>query len=298
MVARLAYFLRTALRGMRRSPLRTLLCAGTIAAALAVLGGYLLVYGNLESVLGRWGRDLDLSVYLKDQATDAERADLATWLRARPEVAEVRAVSRTEALERLRLQWPQHGEILAGLGENPAEASLEVRLGPVADLGAVLAALARALEGRAGVAAVEYGQGELVRIEAALDLLRSAGTVLAGLLAFAALFVAGATIRLAIRDRRDELEIMKLCGATDAFIRAPLYLEGAFQGVVGGLVALGLVAALRAFLGGALQEIFALPGGAPALAFLSTEITFGLVAGGALLGALGSAVAAGRYLRG
>lgn len=296
-MARLAYFLKTALRGIRRSPLRSLLCAGTMAVALTILGAYLLVYANLESLLAGWGRDLDLSVYLRDEITPAERADLAAYLRGRPEVAEVGYRDRARALARLRDEWPQHGDLLAALDERVVEASLEVRLRSVPDRREALGRLARAAAARPGAAATDYGEEELGRVEGALGLLRSAGAFLAGLLGLAALFVVGANIRLALRDRRDELEIMKLCGATRAFIRAPLYVEGALQGALGGGLAVGLVSLLHGFLESAVAELTGGPAGAVPLAFLSGDLALAIVGGGAALGALGSAIAAGRYLR-
>lgn len=297
-MARLFYFVKTALRGIRRSPLRSVLCTATTGVALAVLGSYLLLYVNLETLLASWGSDLDLSVYLKDDISVQARERLGEKLRLRPEVSEVRYVDRADAALRLRREWPQHAELLAAAGDIPTEASFELRLGPVRDLRVALGTLSRELLGEAGVAATDYGERELARVEVALELLRSAGAVLAAILALAAMFMIGATVRLAIRERRDELEIMRLCGATNAFIRAPLYLEGALQGVIGGVLALGLVFLLHAFLEGAVDDVFsAARPGQSALSFLSLELSFALVGGATVLGGLGSAVAAGRYLR-
>jgi cell division transport system permease protein len=294
---RFFYLFRNALHGLGRAPVRSLLSTVTMGVALAVLGAYLLLYSNLEVVLASWGRDLDLSIYLKDDIRPAEIEELTAHLQGRPEVAELRYFSRAANLERLRLDWPQHAELFGGGVEGLAEASLEVRLRPVPDRHATLARLARAVSTRPGVAATDFGEEELQRVELALGLLKSSGAVLAGLLALAALFVMGATIRLALRDRGGEIEIMKLCGATNAFIRAPLLLEGTLQGAVGGAIAVGLVGTLHLFLLGAVDELFAGPVGVTALAFLPAELSASLVGGGALLGALGSALAAARYLR-
>lgn len=296
-MARLFYFFRTATRGVRRSPVRTVLCALTTGIALAVLGSYLLLYVNLETLLATWGSDLDLSVYLKDDAKREARERLAEKLRARADVAEVRFVDRAAAAEKLRNEWPQHAAIL-GAPDLPIEASFEVRLAPTRELRGALATLGVALAAEPGVAGTDYGERELQRIEIALDLLRGAGAVLAAILALAAMFMIGATVRLAIRERKDELEIMRLCGATNAFIRAPLYLEGAFQGIVGGALALGLVGLLHGFLEGAVDDVFTTRSSAEgALAFLSPELVLALLFGATILGALGSVVAAGRYLR-
>lgn len=292
MLARLRYVLRSAWRGLARSPLRSLLSAGSIGVTLGVLGAYVLLYLHFESFLSRWGGDLDLSIYLADAVTSAERADLETYLRARPDVAEIRYTSKEAARERLRREWPAFATLLAEHDDDLAEASFEVRLRPVADVRAALAALARDVARRPGVSGTEFGEVELARVEDALAALRSAGAILGGLLGFAALFVVGATIRLALRERGHELEIMRLCGATNAFIRAPLFLEGALQGALGGAVALGLVAGLHAAIEGALGGLA--PHG---LSFLSADIAALFLGGSAMLGALGSAVAARRHLR-
>lgn len=293
-MTRLLYFWKTALRGMRRTPLRSGLCAATTGVALAVLGSYLLLYANVEGLLSNWGSELDLSVYLRDDITAAQRDALRSNLKGRPEVAEVRFVDRSDAGERLARDWPQHAATLRDVGDLPVEASFEVRLQPTPDLRGALSKLAGQVAPAPGVAATDFGERELHRVEAALDLLRSAGAVLAAILALAAMFMIGATVRLAIRERRDELEIMRLCGATNAFIRAPLYLEGAIQGVLGGAVAIGLVALLHGFLEGAVTEVFARE---VQLTFLSVELALAVVAGATVLGAMGSAMAAGRYLR-
>jgi cell division transport system permease protein len=297
MGSRLFYLFRNALHGLSRAPVRSLLCTLTLGVALAVVGAYLLLYSNLEGMLSRWGSDLDLSVYLQDNIRPDELEALTAHLRGRPEVAELRYLSRAANLERLRLEWPQHADLFSGEIENLAEASLEVRLRPVADRPLALARLARLASAQPGVAATDFGEEDLKRVEQGLALLKSAGAVLAGLLALSALFIVGATIRLALQDRGPEIEIMKLCGATNAFIRTPLLLEGTLQGAAGGGIALALVGILHLFLLGALDELFA--GAAPAgpIAFLPAEQSVALVGGGALLGALGSALGAARYLR-
>ena len=303
-MTRLWYFTKTALRGMRRTPLRSALCAATTGVALAVLGAYLLLYANVDGLLSNWGSDLDLSVYLRDDISVQAREDLRASLTARPVVAEVRFVDRAAAGDKLAREWPRegpeetnwpaHAALLRDVDDLPVEASFEVRLQPTADLRGALAKLAAEVNALPGVAATDFGERELGRVEMALELLRNAGAALAVILALAAMFMIGATVRLAIRERRDELEIMRLCGATNAFIRAPLYLEGALQGVLGGGVAVGLVALLHGFLESAVGEVFS---NNVQLTFLSTELAFIVVVGAMLLGALGSAMAASRYLR-
>jgi cell division transport system permease protein len=290
-------FVRTAFRGIRRAPLRSILTAVTMGVALAILSAYLLFYQNMESMLAAWGRELDVSIFLSDDITAARREALRELLVARPEVAEVRFVDRARAFERLRRAWPEQAELLAAGGENPAEASFEVRFGNVPDLRRACSDLAAATRGLPGVAAADFGEPELVRVEGTLALLRTIGAVLAAFLSLAALFIAGATVRLALRERREEIEILRLCGATNAFIRAPLYLEGAFQGIAGGALALVLTAALCQVMAAAGAALLGGPGPGGSFPHLTPELAFGVLGGGAVLGALGSALAASRYLR-
>jgi cell division transport system permease protein len=284
------------MRGVTRAPLRSALCAATSGVSLAVLCAFLVLYTNVEGALAGFGAQLDMSVYLQE-GTDAGTTDrVGAWLRARAEVAEVRYVDVATVAERLRTEHPEHAALWGDPRDLPLERSFEVRLTAASNLRERLAGLAEEVRAVPGVAAADYGAGELRRVEGALDLLRSVGVVLAIILALAAMFVIGATVRLAIRDRRDELEIMRLCGATNAFIRAPLYLEGALQGLLGGGLALGLAALLHALLETSLPA-FLPDGGSLQLAFLSTDAVLSVIAGAALLGAAGSALAASRYLR-
>jgi cell division transport system permease protein len=192
------------------------------------------------------------------------------------------------ALDELKNEWPELRSVLASADDNPAEATLELRLAPSSLNRATLKTLSAEIARFPGVVAVDFGERDLLKIEVALSGLRTVALVLGLLLAMASLFVIGSTIRLAMRERRDEMDIMRLCGATDRFIRTPLCMEGTIQGSIGGVLALCVVVALDGVLSHVAGELL---GRARELSELSPiPLALLFVGGGAALGLLGSAL--------
>lgn len=288
------YLWREALTGIWRNRLLGLASLTTVAVCLTALAAVMLVAVNLQHMASFAESQVEIVAYLRPDFNRALSTLLLERVRAIPGVADARFVSKEQALERLRQQFGEQAYLLEGLdepGANPLRDSVEVSLAaPEA-----AAAVAQGLRGLDGVEEVSYRQDVVERLVALTRLLRLLGLVLVGLLAVATVFVIANTIRLTVFARRREIAIMKLVGATDAFIRWPFFLEGLILGLGGALVAGGLAAAGYGYVVRLLSE--ALPFlpvlGPDPLIWNLTKLLLGI---GALIGAVGSALSLRRFL--
>ena len=275
-------------RGKQSGILSTL----TIALALFVLGGFLLVTANLERLGNEWSSAAEMSVYLKDDVTAAERHAIESALASNEIVAAREFVSKTDALVRFKQTFTDLAAAVDTLGDNPLPASYEVRLrtGPAAQ--SAVDALGARLRQTPGVADVRYDRQWLSRVLSAITIVRGVGLMLGAVLTVAAALTVANVVRLALYARRDEIDIMQLVGAPQAYIRGPFVMEGVLQGGIGALLALGVLSvaffALRARYLVPLASAINLS----SVRFLPWELCFFVVLGGMAVGCLGGLVAA------
>jgi cell division transport system permease protein len=273
-------------RGRRSGALST----ATIAVALFVLGAFLIMTANLERLGREWSNSAELSVYLTDGITAAERAAVERTLAPGNVVATYQYSSKADALARFKKTFADLTSAIDGLGENPLPASYEVRLRDGSTSGVeLLVAEARQLP---GVADVRYDREWLARLASAINVIRVVGIVLGLLLTITAALTVANVVRLGLYARRDELDIMELVGAPRVYVSGPFVMEGTLTGGLGAavaLVALGTVfLALRARYLVALASAINLS----AIQFLPVELCLLLVAGGMAVGCVGGLVAA------
>ncbi len=288
----LRYALDEAVTSLWRGRQSGLLSTATIALALFVLGAFLLATSNLERLGDEWSAAAELSVYLKDDVTPPERTAIEAQLVPGAIVAAREYVSKTDALARFKAMFADLATGIDGLGENPLPASYEVRLRTGAAAREGLDALGGRLRQMPGVADVRYDRQWLDRLLAAVNVIRGVGLLLGTVLTLAAALTVANVVRLALYARRDEIEIMQLVGAPQAFIRGPFVMEGVLQGGAGALLALAALAAgffaLRARYLVPLASAINLSG----VRFLPAELCVFLVLGGMLVGCVGGLVAA------
>ena len=291
LAVKLTYFLRTALRGLKASPITSTIAVATIGVSLLLVGAFALLLQNMEELLDRFGDDLHITAFLEDGLPESERALLEERIATAIGVERVRYVSKEEALERFRDGVGRGGGFLEGLGENPLPASLEITLTPERRSAEGLRVAVGSIQGLPGISDLTSGQDWVEGYLRAVALVRGIGVGLAVILAFATLLIVANTLRLAILARRDELEILALVGASRSFVQTPFLLEGVLQGAVGGAVALTLLLVLfRLVLPGFEFGLEMVLGGASPRFFTGTESLI-LVGGGAGLGLVGSASA-------
>jgi cell division transport system permease protein len=266
-----------------RSDLRVhALSVFSLAVAFVCLAASLLVVTNLAAVRDRWSRAGRATVYLRDGATDAEVGALAKALESTQGVKRVRHVTSQEA--RREVVTDESDAALAALPASAFPASLEV--GFTDDIeDAALGAIAVKLRSLPAVESVETYQRWTERLSSLLTGGVTASLCLAVIVLAAVVSVIGSTMRLLLNRRKIEVEVLKLVGATNAFVRQPFVLEGASQGAAGAATALVLLGALFLIVRGRFDhELAALLGVSPT--FLPWPIALGMVALGGVLGAV------------
>jgi cell division transport system permease protein len=216
-----------------------LVSIGTIAIAFVTLGGFLLVSVNVQGMLDRWLEAAELSVYMNDTATDADRRAIEALLRSNRVVAAVEYVPKEAALERFRADFPELADVTTSLDGNPFPSAIEVQLRTEEGGDAAAEQLAREIEEHASVADVRFDRSWLARLVAVVSSARMVAAIVTGVLMLGAVFTVGAVVRLSLHARRDELEIMELVGAPFSYIRGPFVVEGLLLGGLG--AALGLI---------------------------------------------------------
>jgi cell division transport system permease protein len=287
----ISYFLNEALTSLWRSRLVNAVSIGTIAVSLFVLGAFLTVASALSSLVTRWTETVQVIVYLDDRIEERVLASLENRLREDPAVGTLELVTREQALARFRSMFRDLSSLPEDLGENPFPASLELTLRPSAQAPADVERLAKAFGGVPGVREIQYDLLWIERLSTGVRLVRVVGAFLGGILVLAAVFTISNVIRLTIYAREDELDIMRLVGATRAYVKGPFVTEGVLQGGLGGLVASLLLWSALAWLSRDLATSDLLP---HATLGLSPLIALSLVAGGMAVGLAGSLMSLSR----
>jgi cell division transport system permease protein len=284
----LGYFFQEALTSLWRSRLIKALSVGTIAVSLFVLGAFLAVASSLNDIVTRWTQKVQVVFFLEDHIEDRVRASLENRLKDDPAVESQVLVTRGEALERFRALFRDMRSLPEDLGENPFPASLEVSLRPGHQSPAEVERLVAAFEKAPGVREAQYDLLWIDRLSTGVRLVRGAGAFLGGILVLAGVFTISNVIRLTVYAREDELDIMRLVGATQAYVKGPFVAEGMIQGGLGGLIAVALLWTAFRFLRRDLMAASDLLGRAPLT--LPSDLVLVLVLGGMAVGIAGSLV--------
>jgi cell division transport system permease protein len=280
-----------AVRKLAAQRAATLLNALVIGVALSLpAGGYALL-ANLQGVAQRFSFEPQLSVFLKPEA---QRAELEARLRADRRVAALRFVPRDEALAELRVAEGL-ADVVAALERNPLPDTFVVRA--AGGSAQALEDLARALQALPGVAHVQVDSAWAGRLAALARIGRLALAALAVLLGTGLVAVTFNTIRLQILTQREEIEVSRLLGATDAFVRRPFFYQGVLQGLAGGLLALVILWAGLWVLNLGVRDLAQAYGSSFELVFLPPRDTLAVALFAAGLGWLGALLSVSRYLR-
>ena len=277
-------------------PFAALMTMGVVAVALALPLLLNLFFTNVRSVTGNWNDAYDLSVYMDKKATATRVASLAKQLRQRPDVAAVRVIMADEALAEFR-STSGFGKALDALSDNPLPDTLIVSPTLMASTPQGTDKLKGTIAGMADVQSVLLDAEWVKRMQAMLDILRRVVLLTGALLGAGVVLIVGNTIRLDILNRRAEIEVMKLVGASDSFARRPFLYSGIWYGLGGGLMALILVALAAAILGKPVESLAKLYGSQfhlQGLGFTKGVEVLGLSLG---LAWLGSWLAATRHIR-
>jgi cell division transport system permease protein len=283
-----------ALRRLGRQPFATLLTALVIAIAIALPAGLRVVVDNLGSLSGGWQSAADFTVYFKREVPTERARALSREVAARPDVAGVQFIDRAAALEEFRAR-SGFGAALDALDGNPLPDTLVVR--PASGVTSNVEGIAAELRKLPETDLVQLDTQWVARLRAMLALARRIVDIATVLLAIAVAIVVGNTIRLEIQNRSPEIEITKLVGGTDAFIRRPFLYLGVCYGLAGAALACLLIYGTLAALGPPVRDLATLYDSRFALTGLSLRESAVLLGAGALLGWAGALLATARHLR-
>jgi cell division transport system permease protein len=292
MITFVAFSLKRAWEGFWRNALMSLAATATMVLMLLLLAGFWILQAGLQAGLEYTESKVEVVADLKDTATPTDVTGIEDRLHLLPQVKDVHYVSREEALAIYRARLAEQGEtdLTRYLDANPLHASLEVKLVDPKVFGDVV----EKLRAEPAVDKVKEQQKTVDSLLTITNVLRTAGTVILIVIALIVLFIIVNTIRLAVVARAEEIEIMRLVGASDAFIRWPFVFEGAMVGLLGALLTLGVLFVAADPIGNFMIGFFTV---LPLRFGTLTRDIIALVAGAGLgLGVLGSWVSVRTYL--
>lgn len=278
-----------------RSPAATLMSIAVIGISLAFPTALYVAVQSIEQLSGTWDNGRQISLFLKTGASERVAEALAARLRALPEVASTAAVSPSAGLAEFKRN-SGFGASLDALETNPLPAVVVVR--PRNGLDAVaVRQLAERLKAEQDVDLAQLDLQWVQRLQSLLRIAERTVWIFAVLLSLGVTLIIGNTIRLAVANRRTEIEVIMLVGGTPAFIRRPFVYAGAVQGLLGGLTAWAVVGIALLLLHGPVSELASLYHANWSIAGFSSAAGLTLCVGGAFLGYAGAWIAVARHLR-
>ena len=270
-----------------KTPFTSLMTVLVLSVTLTLAGGFYLMVKNIQQLSGSLEISNQISVFLKTNVHEREAKTLAASIKALSEVDKLKVIGKRQAMEEFKA-YSGFGDALAALDSNPLPIILQVR--PVAK-SMDAAAIKRLMDKFERYPAVDFVQLDMLwvkRLQSISALLERAVMVLNSLLAVAIIFIMGNTIRLELQNRREEVLIAKLVGATHAFVQRPFIYTGFWLGLFAGVLAWVLISLIVLALSEPVENIASLYQGQFELLFLSFTETLGLLAVSALLGVLGA----------
>jgi cell division transport system permease protein len=266
-----------------------------MAIAFLIFYAFILIFVNLNYWTEEQGRSLTMSVYFKGEPGSATIETVKEELSHFPGVTIKKFISKADALKKLRKQLGDKAELLDILQDNPLPASLEIVFSGDKKEGSRLYNLKAKLESIDMVDEVQYSQDWLKRVQAIMKVIKIVGMIFGGLLFLAALFIITNTIKLTIYSRKEEIEILKLVGATNGFVKTPFLIEGSIQGFLGGATA--LVGLFLFYVLASTRADFRVGFASLDIIFLSPQFIIYLLLLSIIIGFIGSAVTLGRFFR-
>jgi cell division transport system permease protein len=291
LVAFAVFSLKRAWQGFWRNSLMSLAATASMVLMLTLLAGLVILLGGLDATLKYVESEVEVVAYLKDTATPQDVATLTTDLKAMPQITSVTYISKAQALQNFQNRQPDVAKLVDSLATNPLPASFEISLRDPSDYIDV----ATYLRNQGAVDSVQDIKKTVSQMLSVISVLRTGGIAVLAVVGLMVLFIIVNTIRLAVVARSEEIEIMRLVGASDAFIRWPFIFEGAFVGLFGAAITIGLLLLVQAPLAGFLSGFFnVLP--VQASAMVGQNVAFIVIGTGVGIGVVGSYLSVRSYL--
>ncbi|MCP4370237.1 MAG: ABC transporter permease [Deltaproteobacteria bacterium] len=270
-------FYKRAIQDIRKNRFLNAVTIVTIALSILIVSVFALFFINTNDLINHWKKGIRIMVYLKANTLEARVPDIKKKFEEMYGVAEAVFISKEDALKRLKSQIKRQISLLEDLKENPLPDAFEVRMIPSSQSWEKVEALSKKIKSLSYVDDVEYGKKWLGRFTNIVSLFRLTGYGVGGLFFMAAVFIVANTIRLVLYSRREEIEIMRLIGASDSFIKTPFYIQGLIQGTLGGIIGLAILFVSFIIIASNIEQGF-LPGSfqvrfLPPVAFLSIVLS-------------------------
>jgi cell division transport system permease protein len=292
-VSNALYFITDAMSSLRSNALTALFTSVTLGFALAIFALFTLLFMNLNFALGTLGDRTNVVIYFDGSATGAEVKKFSAVVEAVEGVRSVKYVSSESALSELKGEFGGQ-DLFTGIESAMLPASFEVLIAPEYREPESLAGVVAGLKRLKWVESVEYSAEWAATLSSVLKFVEVAALVFGLFLAVATIFIITNTIRLTVYARRDEIEVMRLVGASDLFIKAPFFIEGVVQGLFGGLISFGLLLLWRWILAanipGYLSFMVVLPASTVTLLVI-------LVLAGVAAGVAGSFISMAKFMK-
>jgi cell division transport system permease protein len=287
--------LKNALKDIRSNRLLSLVTVSTFALSILIVSAALLFFVNMNVIMDGWRQGIRIVAYLQEGLNATDHSHLKAQIESLYGVQQVDFVSKEQALARLRDQMSRQASILDNLDGNPLPDAFEIQMIAASQTWEKVEQLAAALEALPGVAEVEYGQRWIKRIINVFNLFQMTAYTMGALFLMAAVFIVGNTVRLVLFSRKEEVEIMRLVGATERFILAPFYFQSLLQAAMGSIIGLAalffMYVLIQSRIAADVTAAFFQP------RFLSTAALLSIVGGSMLVGWLGCHLSVKQYVK-
>jgi cell division transport system permease protein len=291
----LILFFRRAVEDFRNNRLLNIVTLLTISLSILIASAFILFFINTSEIMNFWKKGLRIMAYLKADVPRSELSNIKQQIQAMDGVESLRFISKEDALNQLKTQMQRQASLFDNLDKNPLPDGFEIEISPANQSWEKIEALAAQIESLDAVEEVEYGQKWFGHFTQLFELFTITGYAMCTIFVMAAVFIMANTIRLVIYSRRDEIEIMRLVGAAERFIKIPFYIQGALQGALGAGIGLIVLFAVFVFLVSNIKQGFF--SGFFNIRFLSPLIAGAILLTSALAGWLGSYISLKQYLK-
>jgi cell division transport system permease protein len=264
---------------------------------MTLFGIFFLIFINLQKVAAGLRGKVGMEVYLKENISNAQLESIKKSISSYNEIKKSSYISKEDALSNFRNKLKDKKTILDGLDFNPLPSSFLIELKEDFRGLPSVESMAKRLSALEGVEEVEYGREWIDRFETLMMFLKLGMTAVGGVLAVGLLFIISNTIKLSVYSRLDEIEIMKLVGATNNFIRAPFIIEGIIQGLLGSVVSLISLLIVYKIIVSRISGSVMLTFGLSDISFIHPKAMLAMIITAISLGFIGSILSLGRILR-
>jgi len=282
------YFFREAFTSLRTHQASTLIGIITTAFTLTSFGIFLLLYHNVHNIIGRVQHNIEIVVYPKEGIASQKLQTLQEAIQADPAIDSVTVISKKDALKDFNHQFPDEAYLLEGLGESPFPASLVLNMVEKIPSTDIISNLVNRLQHNPDIERVRYNRDWIERLTLVITYMELGALIVGGILALASITIIANTVQLAFYTRQEEIEILRLIGATSLFISIPYIIEGAIIGALGGGLALSFLRGGFELFKHKTQGLSIIGGFSSVFDFFPLPLSVLLIAGGVLLGCFGT----------